>query len=105
MVWSTFARATIKKDGHWSLHELPEGFPADAAELGALHADTAATGLALLTYLGAGYTYQDEKYRSVVRSGVEWLLKHQQPDGNLSYHDSDATHYYIKALPRWPSGD
>ena len=76
-------------DGHWSLHELPEGVAADPASLGALHADTAATGLALLTYLGAGYTHQDEKYRDVVRRGVEWLVKHQQPDGNLSYHGSD----------------
>ena len=76
-------------DGHWSLHELPEGVAADPASLGSLHADTAATGLALLTYLGAGYTHQDEKYRDVVRRGLDWLVKHQQPDGNLSYHGSD----------------
>ena len=76
-------------DGHWSLHALPEGIAADPASLGSLHADTAATGLALLTYLGAGYTHEDEKYRDVVRRGVEWLVKHQQPDGNLSYHGSE----------------
>jgi len=76
-------------DGHWSLHEVPEGVAADPASLGTLHADTAATGLALLTYLGAGYTHQDEKYRDSVRRGVEWLVKHQQPDGNLSYHGAD----------------
>ena len=76
-------------DGHWSLHALPEGIPADSAAPGSLHADTAATGLALLTYLGAGYTHQDEKYRDSVRRGVEWLVKHQQPDGNLSYHGAD----------------
>ena len=93
-------------DGHWSLHELPEGVAADPASLGSLHADTAATGLALLTYLGAGYTHQDEKYRDVVRRGVEWLVKHQQPDGDLSYHGSDPaydptndpTHYYSHGI-------
>ena len=95
-------------DGHWSLHELPEGVAADPASLGSLHADTAATGLALLTYLGAGYTHQDEKYRDVVRRGVEWLVKHQQPDGNLSYHGPSrrptTTHAItVTALPRWPS--
>src|SRR5208337_3248814 len=85
-------------DGHWSLHELPAGVAANSAVLGELHADTAATGLALLTYLGAGYTHQDDKYRDVVRRGVEWLLKHQQPDGNLSYQGSDPTHFYSQGI-------
>lgn len=92
-------------DGHWSLHALPEGI-ADPASLGSLHADTSATGLALLTYLGAGYTHQDEKYRDVVRRGVQWLVKHQQPDGNLSYQGSgpandptnDPTQYYSQGI-------
>jgi len=85
-------------DGHWSLHELPEGVAADSAPLGSLHADTAATGLALMTYLGAGYTHEDEKYRDVVRRGVQWLVTHQQPDGNLSYQGSDPTHYYSQGI-------
>jgi hypothetical protein len=93
-------------DGHWSLHELPAGVAADPATLGSLHADTAATGLGLLTYLGAGYTHQEEKYRDVVRRGLEWLVKHQQPDGNLSYHGSDPaydpvadpTNYYSQGI-------
>ena len=55
--------------GTGAFSELPEGVAADPAALGTLHADTAATGLALLTYLGAGYTHQDEKYRDVVRRG------------------------------------
>ena len=76
-------------DGHWSLHSLPEGIAADQATLGSLHADTAATGLALLTYLGAGYTHEDEKYRDMVRRGLEWLVKHQGADGDLAYHGSD----------------
>ena len=93
-------------DGHWSLHESPVGAAADPASLGTLHADTAATGLALLTYLGAGYTHQDEKYRDNVRRGVEWLVKHQQADGNLAYHGSDPgynpandpTNYYSQGI-------
>jgi hypothetical protein len=85
-------------DGHWSLHALPEGLATDSAELGSLHADTAATGLALLAYLGAGYTHQDEKYRDVVRRGAEWLVKHQQPDGNFSYQGSDPTHFYSQGI-------
>ncbi len=85
-------------DGHWSLHALPEGIAADSAELGSLHADTAATGLALLAFLGAGYTHQDEQYRDVVRRGAQWLMKHQQPDGNFSYQGSDPTHFYSQGI-------
>jgi hypothetical protein len=85
-------------DGHWSLHALPEGVAADAGTLGSLHADTAATGMALLAYLGAGYTHEDDKYRDVVRRGVEWLVKHQQADGNLSYQGSEPTHYYSQGI-------
>ncbi len=100
-----FSRAQFN-DGHWSLHELPAGVASDAALLGSLHADTAATGLALLSYLGAGYTHQDEKYRNVVRRGVQWLVKHQQADGNLSYHGldpaydpaSDPTQFYSHGI-------
>ena len=92
-------------DGHWSLHAVPEGLAVDAASMGSLHADTAATGLALLAYLGAGYTHQDEKYRDIVRRGAEWLAKHQQADGNLSYHadpaydaQNDPTNYYSHGI-------
>jgi hypothetical protein len=85
-------------DGHWSLHEVPGGLATGPAALGELRADTAATGLALLSYLGAGYTHQDENYRDVVRRGIEWLVKHQQPDGNLSFQGSDATHFYSQGI-------
>ena len=72
-------------DGHWSLDRFPPaGQPehADAA-LGQMRADTAATGLALLAFLGAGYTHIDNKHHTVVRKGIDWLLENQQPDGQL----------------------
>ena len=101
-----FLSHTQFNDGHWSLHALPEGASADPGSLGTLRADSAATGLALLAYLGAGYTHQDEKYRDAVRRGLEWLVKHQQDDGNLSYHGSDPaydpkndpTHFYSQGI-------
>lgn len=70
-------------DGHWSLHDLPEGVEYDDPGLGEMKSDTAATGLALLTYLGAGYTHLDDKHRAVVDKGVDWLAKHQKPNGDL----------------------
>ncbi len=37
-------------------------------------ADTALTGLALLTFLGAGYTHTDGRYAVVVGKGIDFLL-------------------------------
>lgn len=46
-------------------------------------ADTATTGLALLAYLGAGYTHQDGKHAETVRKGLGFLLATQKADGDL----------------------
>lgn len=70
-------------DGHWSLHELPPGLRYDDPALGEMRADAAATGLALLTYLGAGYTHLDDKHRAVVNRGIDWLVRNQKQDGDL----------------------
>ena len=46
-------------------------------------ADTALTGLALLTYLGAGYTQFDGKYATTVGKGLDFLRAAQKSDGDL----------------------
>jgi hypothetical protein len=46
-------------------------------------ADTALSGLALLTYLGAGYTHKEGKYTTTVAGGLDFLLAQQKPDGDL----------------------
>ena len=76
-------------DGHWSLDEFPEGLDTADASPGQIRADTAATGLALLAFLGAGYTHVDNKYLAVVRKGVDWLLENQQPNGQLFSRETD----------------
>jgi len=70
-------------DGSWSLNNFAAGRPDYPAESASINSDTAATGLALLAYLGAGYHHQDHKYRDVVRAGVNFLLRQQKPDGDL----------------------
>ena len=74
-------------DGHWSLDRSPgadQAAPGDADSVaGEVRADTAATGLALLAFLGAGYTHMDNKHRAVVRKGIDWLAANQQPSGQL----------------------
>jgi len=69
-----------QSDGHWELHR---GYDNPGREN--LRTDTGATSLALLCFLGAGYTHQDGKYKELVRKGLNWLKKSQKPDGNL--HD------------------
>jgi hypothetical protein len=46
-------------------------------------ADTAVTGLALLAFLGSGYTHLDGKYAPVVGRGIDFLLTIQKADGDL----------------------
>lgn len=46
-------------------------------------ADTALTGLALLAYLGSGYTHADGKYAETVGKGIGFLLSQQKADGDL----------------------
>ena len=69
-------------DGHWSL-DRPAEPDGNGNATGVMGADTAATGLALLSFLGAGYTHEDGKYHRVVRRGLDWLLANQAPNGQL----------------------
>ena len=49
-----------------------------------MESDTAATGLALLPLLGAGYIHTvKSRHQDAVRRGIDWLVEHQQADGNL----------------------
>ncbi len=74
-----------RDDGGWTLDVLGEcrrnpGCPED------VHAEsaTAATGLALLPFLGAGHIHtQPGKYQETIRKGVDWLISHQQKTGEL----------------------
>lgn len=67
-------------DGNWSL----AGFDLDAPEqLTLLDSDTAATGLALLAFQGAGYNHREFKYAHQVDLGIKWLIENQSENGGL----------------------
>jgi hypothetical protein len=85
-------------DGHWSLHKFPEhardksGQPVGKGGCGCQpgtnrHNDTAATGLALLPFLGAGHTQRplpgskQFDYSKAVQAGLSYLLKIQVRGG------------------------
>jgi hypothetical protein len=48
-----------------------------------IRSDTAATGLALLSFQGAGYTHQQYQYSDNVGKALQFLLKNQRPNGDL----------------------
>ncbi len=60
-------------------------------------ADTALTGLALLAYLGAGYTHTDGQYADTVARGLEYLRLAQKADGDLRGR-SQAVGMYCHAM-------
>ncbi len=71
----------VKGDDDYTMH-CPPGEPC-FGECIYWEADTALTGLALLTYLGAGYTQTDGKYAESVGKGLDFLIASQKPDGDL----------------------
>lgn len=72
-----FLAGLQQEDGSWSLDSIPED------ESPVMASDTAATGMALLAFQGAGYNHREEKYAEVVRKGIEYLIRQQSPEGDL----------------------
>src|SRR4029079_6650299 len=75
-------------DGRWDADRFGAGkeekiLGQDRQGAGA-RAYTAMTGLALLTFLGAGNTHLEGKYKDHVKRGLEHLLNAQAADGNLA---------------------
>ena len=74
--------------GKWSLKTyVAQCKPGDRSCTGTsdIPADAGATALALLPFLSAGYTHQSNNiYKQHIRRGIAWLIRNQQPDGNLA---------------------
>ena len=88
-----------RDDGSWSLNfqDHCQGTPCPAQN--AMNSDTAATGLALLPLLGAGYIHTvKSKHQEAVRRGLEWLVEHQQPDGDLFIGPPGMAYMYSHAI-------
>jgi hypothetical protein len=75
-----FLARSQQPDGRWRLGVFPGGTAADTPKLSC---DTAATGLAILSFLGAGHDHFGGRHRDTVRRGLEFLLSVQKPDGDL----------------------
>ena len=75
------------QDGHWSLDEFDREQPLHRYQI---DSDTAATGLALLAFQGAGYNHREFKYAQRMQRAIDWLIAHQAADGGL-YVETDPT--------------
>jgi len=80
--------ANQSPDGRWdaSLHGAGQehkvlGHDRDGA---GANADTGITGLALLAFLGDGHTHRTGPYRHVVQAGLNFLIRSQRSNGDLS---------------------
>lgn len=72
-------------DGSWSLDRFNHaGECREQCFDNGVPSETAGTGLALLPFLGAGYTHRiDCEYKSEVQKGLDWLIANQADDGGL----------------------
>ena len=74
-------------DGYWSFNRFyNQERGQQYGGQGSVQADAAATGFALLPFLGDGHTHLTGDHQAAVRKGLQWLVKHQKPDGDLSWH-------------------
>ena len=99
-------------DGSWSAARLHErcqangGCAPEKAEFHDLY-DEGTTALAVLTFLGAGYSHESKQYLvdpvdgkryrigEIVKSGLQWLVKRQHENGQFS---KDKAFLYNEAL-------
>ncbi len=81
---------TVGGSGRWLLeHQQSDGsWKADGFGLGKHDHDVAVTGLAITTYLGAGYTNRGRHpFRGAVSKGLRYLKNVQDPEGHFGPRD------------------
>ena len=65
-----------RQDGSWNFNHLSDACQHYCTHPGSEASKTAATALALLPFLGAGYTHKAGEFQSVVGHGLEYLKTH-----------------------------
>lgn len=84
-------------DGHWSIENL-NCKDHECGQHGAYQANSAATGLALLAFLGAGNTHQAGKHQAIVDRGLKYLIRNQKKNGDLFNDGSEFTWLYAHGM-------
>ncbi|MGA2063870.1 MAG: prenyltransferase/squalene oxidase repeat-containing protein [Thermoguttaceae bacterium] len=73
-------------DGSWNLQKYTSRCKdGTCTGPGMVTADAGATAMGLLPFLAAGHTHKTKgPYRENIAAGVNWLIKHQEANGNLA---------------------
>jgi hypothetical protein len=73
-------------DGSWNLQNFHQRCIDKTCTVpGDVSADAGATAMGLLPFLAAGQTHKSKgPYKEHILRGIQWLIKNQQPDGNLA---------------------
>lgn len=71
-----------REDGSWDFSEGPNIVLGRASRTSGKQEPMAATALALMCYMGAGYTHDSDKYQEQVKQALEYLKKHQSRTGD-----------------------
>ena len=83
-----FLVAAQRPDGAWDPRSSGAGVERSPLGLNrggaGTRAESALTGLSLLTLLGAGHTHQQGEHADHVYRGLVYLMQHQKPDGSLA---------------------
>ncbi|MAR13749.1 MAG: hypothetical protein CL681_27720 [Blastopirellula sp.] len=83
-----FLAGIQRTDGRWTLANVGEDV--------ALRSDTAATGLCLLAFQGAGYNHRQFKYQEPLLRAVNFLVKNQQESGDLFVTEDDISNQAVR---------
>ena len=84
-----FLARSQQADGSWSFQKFAGATDDD---IGSIHSDAAATGLALMSFLGGGYDHFEDKHRDTVRRGIQYLLRQQSETGDLYVAQDPKSH-------------
>jgi len=71
------------QNGSWSWGHTPGDKCSGFDDPGTAKSKLGATGMALLPFLGAGYTHQEGKYQDVVKKGLLYLVRHMVVKNNM----------------------
>lgn len=85
-------------NGSWRLQHNVDQCNGQCRNQGRIESPTAATGLALMALLGAGYTHQAGPYQSEVRDGLTFLIGQMRKDGNLALQSGGKAGMYSQAI-------